>query len=147
MNRLKEEFVKKYNWIMMRVGPAYSYLGMQIILQDSSAMIDMHHFIDKLLATCGENDLEKRTSPAGKDIFTVDPKASMLDEKMRRSFHTNVAKLLYSTKRARPDIMMAIGFLCTHVTKATVHDQKKSCRVLGYLLRTKEWVLTFTPKI
>ena len=69
--------------------------------------------------------LEKTASPAGKDIFTVDPKASMLDEKLRRAFYTNVAKLLYLMKRARPDIMTAIGFLCTGVTKATVQDQKK----------------------
>ena len=41
--------------------------------------------------------------------------------------------------------MMAIGFLCTRVTKVTVQDQKKLCRVLGYLL-TKDWVLTLTPE-
>jgi len=45
MNGLKEEFVKKFNRIMMEVGSAHSYLGMQIILKEGSAMIDMRHFI------------------------------------------------------------------------------------------------------
>ena len=129
MNHLKEEFVKKFNWITLEVGSAYSYLGMQIILKDGSAMIDMRHFIDKFLATCGENNLEKAASPAVKEIFTVDPKASVLDKKTRRAFHTNVAKLLYLTKKARMDITTAIGFLCTRVTKATVQDRKKLHRV------------------
>ena len=42
---------------------------------------------------------------------------------------------------------MAIVFLCTRVTKAMVQDRKKLSRVLlGYLLKTKEWVLTLTPE-
>ena len=93
MSQLKDEFVKKFKWNMMDIGPAHSHLGMQIILQAGSIMIDMRHFIDKLLTTCGESDLEKPASPAGKDIFTIDPKASMIDEKLRHTFHTNVAKL------------------------------------------------------
>ena len=41
MNRMKEKFAKKFNWIMMEVGPAHSYFGMQIILKDGSAMKDI----------------------------------------------------------------------------------------------------------
>ena len=53
----------------------------------------------------------------------------------------NVAKLLYLTKRARPDILTAVGFLCTRVTRATMQDKLKLRRVLGYLKRTKKKTL------
>ena len=55
----------------------------------------------------------------------------------RKLFHTNVAKLSYLRKRARPDVVTPIGFLCTRVTKATAQVCLKLLRVFGYLKRTK----------
>mmetsp|Transcript_1494 Transcript_1494/g.2315 ORF Transcript_1494/g.2315 Transcript_1494/m.2315 type:complete len:129 (+) Transcript_1494:204-590(+) len=74
---------------------------------------DMSNFVQKLLLTCGEENLREFTSPAGKDLFAVTEQAVALTEQERKKFHTNVAKLLYLTKRARPDILTAVSFLCT----------------------------------
>ena len=71
--------------------------------------------------------------PTTKDIFTVDSSAKLLSQPGRKQFHTNVAKLLYLSKHARPDILTAVGFLCTRVTQASVQDRVKLGRVLGYL--------------
>jgi len=57
-----------------------------------------------------------------------------------------VAKLLYLSKRARPEISTSNGFLCTRVTKATVEDKKKLFRLLGFLKCTKGRVLRLHPK-
>lgn len=130
----------------MEVADAHSYLGMQLILKEGSVQVNMQYFIEKLLLSCGEEELQESATPAGKDLFMVDRKSPVLAEKMRRLFHTNVAKLLYLTKRARPDILTATGFLCTRVTKATVQDRKKLRRVLGYLKRTQGWIMTLTPE-
>ena len=65
---------------------------------------------------------------------------------MQRIFHTYIAKLLYLTKQARPDILTATGFLCTHVTKATVQDKKKLRSVLGHLKRSQGWIMTLMPE-
>jgi hypothetical protein len=54
-------------------------------------------------------------------------------------------KLLYLSKRARPDIMTAVSFLCTRVTKATAEDKSKLNRVLGYLQRTQQSTLVLKP--
>jgi hypothetical protein len=59
-----------------------------------------------------------------------------LDERERKRFHTVVAKLLYLGKRTRPDILVAVSFLCTRVTVATDRDDDKLSRVLKYLART-----------
>jgi hypothetical protein len=48
-----------------------------------------------------------------------------------------VAKLLYLSKRARPDVIAIVGFLCTKVKAPTKEDWKKLQRVLGYLKGTK----------
>jgi len=58
-------------------------------------------------------------------------------------FHRIVAKLLYVTKRARVDILLAIAFLCTRVADPDVHDWKKLKRVLQYLRGTLDDVMRF----
>jgi len=114
---------------------------MQISLHDGHAIIDMTHFVDKLLQSCGEANLTEYTCPATKDLFSVNDKATKLNEADRKIFHTTTAKLLYLTKRGRPDVLTPVGFLCTRVTRATVQDRLKLLRVLGYLKRTKKRVL------
>ena len=143
---MRDAFVQQFRWITMEVTDAHSYLGMQLILKEGSLQVNMQYFIEKLLLPCGEEQLQECVTPA---IFTVDEKSLASVEKMRRLFHTNVAKLLSLTKRARADIMTtmtATGFLCTLVTKATVQDVKKLRRVLGYFKWTQGWIMTPTPE-
>eukprot|EP00590_Aulacoseira_subarctica_P002999 CAMPEP_0172416062 /NCGR_PEP_ID=MMETSP1064-20121228/2499_1 /TAXON_ID=202472 /ORGANISM="Aulacoseira subarctica , Strain CCAP 1002/5" /LENGTH=671 /DNA_ID=CAMNT_0013153423 /DNA_START=324 /DNA_END=2338 /DNA_ORIENTATION=+ len=141
INRLHEVFVQEYQWITMEIASTHSYLGMQIEFYKKHAAINMVHFVEKLLATSGEENLREFSCPATKDIFTVEADSEPLSETERKQFHTNVAKLLYLSKRARPDILTAAGYLCTRVTRATAQDKVKLRRVLGYLKRTKKQVL------
>mgnify|MGYP007038414176 CR=1 FL=1 len=57
-----------------------------------------------------------------KTLFAIDETAELLPEAERKVFHTAVARLLYLSKRARPDIMTVVAFLCTRVTRATTED-------------------------
>ena len=60
----------------------------------------------------------------------------LLDESKKEFFHTITAKLLYIMKRARPDIELAVFFLCTRVRDPNIDDWKKLKRVLGWLEST-----------
>jgi hypothetical protein len=53
-----------------------------------------------------------------------------------------VAKLLFLCKRGRPDLQTAIAFLCTRVQAPTIDDQLKLSRVIKYLRKSRELVLT-----
>jgi len=77
IEQLNQEFIKEYQWITMEIGETHSYLGMQIHLKKGYAIIGMAHFIEKLLAECGEVNLREFTCPAAKDIFMVDEKAEV----------------------------------------------------------------------
>jgi hypothetical protein len=140
MERIKQAFIDEFQWITMDVSDSHSYLGMHIMMKDGCVVIDMQNFIDKLLEEHGE-ELREFATPADKNIFVVDEKAKVLVETERKLFHTAVAKLLYLTKRARPDIMTPISFLCTRVTKATEQDRIKLRRVLGFLKKTRNWTV------
>jgi hypothetical protein len=143
LERIKEVFVREFTWITFEVNNQHSYLGMQVSLEQGTATIDMKNFIDKLIGDCV--NLREYTSPAAKNAFWVDPKAELLNEADRKLFHTKVAKLLYLSKRARPDLLTIVSFLCTRVTRATKEDAGKLSRVLGYLKRTKEETLRLKP--
>ena len=62
----------------------------------------------------------------------------LLDEARRKRFYSKMAQLLYLGKRIRMDILTAVAFLTTRVTKATEEDDGKLLRVLKYLFGTPE---------
>jgi hypothetical protein len=50
-------------------------------------------------------------SAAPDNLFVVNEDCNKLSNEAAAAFHTIVAKSLYITKRARPDISLAIAFL------------------------------------
>jgi hypothetical protein len=80
-------------------------------------------------------------TPAAQYLFQVSESAELLGMKEREDFHSTVQRLLYISKRARPDILTAISFLTTRVTRPTIEDQKKLIRVLQYLNGSKDLTL------
>ena len=66
----------------------------------------------------------------------MDDSAAALDQIASEIFHHVVAKLLYVSIRARMDLLLAIGFLCTRVSKSTTQDQRKLKRLLEYIKGT-----------
>ena len=56
-----------------------------------------------------------------------------LSEAMSADFHTIVAKMLYVSKRARPDTCLSIAFLTTRVRAPDTNDCEKLCHLMEYL--------------
>jgi len=136
MKRLIAVFEKEFRWITHSTGSEQSYLGMIVRMESGKATLDMTYYVKKLLEA--HNNLQPKATPGGKNTFVIKNGMEKLIEEKRRLFHTQVARLLYLSKRARPDIMTVTSFLCTRVQYATQEDWKKLERVLGYLLATKE---------
>ena len=114
----------------MSKGHSHSYIGMQVTVRDGAVTLDMKYYLECILKE--HNDLKVAVTPGGKNGFMVDAEAGKLEEKEKKVFHATVAKLLYLSKRARPDIISVVGFLCTRVREPTIEDQAKLRRVLGY---------------
>ena len=136
---IEQAFTKEFCWITMEIGMIHSYLGMQLEFADDKFTIDMTFYLEKIL---GEfPNLKEEALLGKKDLVVTDQNAVALLEKASRSFHTVVAKLLYLSWRARPDIITSVGFLCTRVKAPAEDDNRKLQQVLGYLLKTKKKVL------
>jgi hypothetical protein len=106
-------------------------------MKETGTVIDMTFYVKQLLDGV---DVPVRASPGTKLTFMIAKNAMALTEVNRKVFHTQVAKLLFLSKRARPDILTVVSFLCTRVQTATTEDQAKLNRVLGYLKGTQDRV-------
>jgi len=135
--RLKARFEELFGTIQYEVGAKLSYLGMEVNIEDGGTMIDMTFYVKQVLE--GEK-VEEFDSPGMKDMFIVALESKVLDDDVRKIFHSKSAKLLYLVKGAHPDILTAVTFLCTSVQSATEQDKDKLQRVLGYLTYTESYV-------
>ncbi len=74
-----------------------------------------------------------RTSAAPDDLFIVDKETEKLSEEGATALHNHVAKTLYVSKHARPDVSMAIAFLTTRARALDINDWRKLSCLMEYL--------------
>jgi hypothetical protein len=101
---------------------------------DSEARLSMQGFVSDLVREYGCE--HAAATPANNNLFNIAADAELLGEVRRKKFHSFVAKALYLGKRIRPDILVAVSFLCTRVTKATEEDEQKLNRLIQYVNAT-----------
>jgi histone deacetylase 1/2 len=117
-------------------GVPLSFLGMTVDMSVVfEARLSMQGFVNDLLREYGCNG--QAATPANNNLFNISDSATSLGEVRRKRFHSFVAKALYLGKRIRPDILVAVSFLCTRVTKATEEDELKLDRLIQYLSLTR----------
>jgi hypothetical protein len=102
-------------------GKTHKYLGMLLDFSyKGQCQVTMHDYIDGILQACdlaikdhndGYQIIEKRrakTSAAPDNLFVVNEDCKKLFNEAAAAFHTIMAKALYVTKRARPDISLGV---------------------------------------
>ena len=84
------------------------------------------------------NDIKNSRSyyPGNDQLMKVDYDSLSLSPKDAKLFHQHVARLLFASKRARPNIQICVAFLCTRVKTPNKHDYKQLGRVISYLKET-----------
>ena len=89
-----------------------------------------------------------KNSSASSDLLEVNDDDELLevdDSELSRDkkwFHSTVARLMYLTKRVRPDLSFCTNFLSSRVQYSTVRDMRKLVKVLEYLNETRDLGLT-----
>ena len=110
------------------------FLGMNIrYTEQDTAVITMKEYLRELLVESNLNIVREAATPATRELFEVSEKATPLTGRRAIIFHSVVSKLLYVAIRARMDLLLAVGFLCTRVSKSTVEDESKLRRLLEYI--------------
>jgi hypothetical protein len=120
-------------------GKEHVFLGMNIRYTDEhTAMISMKDYLKEAIAESEMEITRTASTPANKGLFEVNESAQRLGAHDGEVFHSVAAKLLYVSIRARVDLLLAIAFLCTRVSKSTTQDRTKLKRVLEYIKGTMD---------
>jgi hypothetical protein len=118
------------------MGKIHDYLGMTMDFSvPGEVKITMIPYIEEILELFAQHDSSKSAAntPAAEHLFKVNEEATSLDQEQATIFHNFVAKCLFLTKRARPDISTAVAFLTTRVKGPDQDDWKKLVRMIRYL--------------
>lgn len=137
LDLIMSELEQLFSGLSIHRGRKLNYIGMvfDYSKEDNSVAVTMDGYIIDLLDFCSNIEGTAET-PANKDLFTVRDDADKLGSEEREMFHTLTAKLLYLSKRVRPDILTAIAFLARRVQSPDIDDQKKLLRVVRYIRGT-----------
>ena len=139
---LEEKYGKEAPLTVHR-GTVHEYLGMTIDFSEKGKVkFIMNDYVENLLDEVPEEMSGHAATPAAHQLFTVNDKAEKISDEKSKQYHHLTAKLLYLSKRARPDLQTAVAFLCKRVKQPDVDDWKKLGRCLRYLRGSKELVLT-----
>ena len=142
VDNIMDEIEELFGEVTKNRGRVLNYVGLTFDFRIlKTVKITMQGFIADLMAF-----VEKRSDfcgtavdPASGDLFdigVIDDKNKLLENKEKEFFHSLTAKLLYLSKRVRPDILVAVAFLCKRVQVPTEEDMKKLIRVLQYIRGT-----------
>jgi Reverse transcriptase (RNA-dependent DNA polymerase) len=131
-------------------GHKHEYLGMTLDYSKKGVcQITMPKFLTEALAEYKRAmPISVGTKPTAgpKDLFIVDQECPKLGDRRKRLFHSLVAKLLFATKRARPDTATVISFLMTRTQDPDTDDWGKLEHLMKYIKGTKDLPLTLGMK-
>jgi hypothetical protein len=142
--KMKKILTDEFGEITTEDQGTLNYLGMSVCFGPDGINLSMKGYVDSIgtlpnipITESKYLNEKKDMNPTAKDLFSIDVNSQALDDDNRKVFHTTVAKLLYLSKRVRPDLLLGVSFLCTRVSKPTMQDASKLSKVFSYLMKTK----------
>ena len=105
--------------------------------------VDMTDYVKEMLDEFSDELTGKVASSANEQLFDS-TRGSKLSDLKAEAFHQMVAKALFLTMRARPDIRLAVAYLYTRVKEPTTYDWFKLVCMMNFLKKTRYDSLTIS---
>jgi hypothetical protein len=142
LDELENQLRKTYGTITVKCGKVIDYVGMTFdFTEPTTVKVTMAHSVQDILTGCGVDGTA--ATPASENLFNIRD-TTKATEQEKKWFHTYVAKMLYVSKRVKPECMVAVAFLTTRVEKCDVDDLNKLKRLLKYLRETADRGIALT---
>jgi hypothetical protein len=137
LNDLDIKFGTKKKSLTASTGLIHDYLGITINFSERHKVkFTIFDYLEDILSEMLSDMEEVARTPAQDDLFTIDEQYPLLNEKDTDFYHRTTARLLFAAKRARPDLQVAVAYMCTRVKAPTVSDYHKLGRTIKYLRGT-----------
>jgi hypothetical protein len=145
ITNFKNYLLKKFYDVKFNEKSNHNYLGLNINLYTNYYELDMISNIEKIIKDYG--NIKSSLIPATNDFFKDSTNNILTNKNDINKFHSYVAKLLYISRFARPDILGYVSYLTSRVQTPTYDDKFKLEKLLGYLLFTINMKLKISNNI
>jgi hypothetical protein len=137
LDDLNNKFGTSKKPLAATTGEVHDYLGMTIDYSEKGKVkFIMYDYLEDIMAEMPDDMRSTSPTPASDNLFDVDENSTPLNEKESDFIHRTTARLLFAAKRARPDLQVAVAYLCTRVKSHNQSDYRKLTRVIKYLRLT-----------
>jgi hypothetical protein len=138
--QLKDFLMTKFPEVSFHTGKQIEYVGMTFDFETKpgAAVVTMKQITDDVIDTSGVKPNVRHASPAADSLFDIDLTSPILDTFDEAFYRTYVAKLLYLSKRVRPDILLTVAFLATRAHDCRKDDLMKLHRLISYVANTPD---------
>ena len=137
--QLNDKYGQRTPMISTR-GKIHEYLGMAIDFTNTGKVkIAMYDYVDEMISKLPTKMIGESATPASNHLFEIrddNDADQLLTPELSEKFHHLVAKTLFLSKRARPNLQTAVAFLTTRVKSSNNDDQKKLSKLMKYLQET-----------
>ena len=143
-----KSFLSKH-FEMKDLGDASFVLGIEIHQDRSRGILGLsqRNYIDKVLKRFGMQNSKPGDTPVAKgDKFSLSqcPKTNLEIQEMEKiPYSSAIGSLMYAQVCTRPDIAFIVGMLGRYLSNPGMDHWKAAKRVMRYLQRTKEYMLTY----
>ena len=112
--------------IKFKKGKLHPYLGMSLDYSVPGKLkVFMRDYIKSMIKEFPINITGTAKIPWTESLLEENQKMKHLEEIQRELFHTYVMKLMFLSKRGRPDILTGVAYLTTRVREPNLLDWKK----------------------
>ena len=113
---------------------------MEFNFENGEVKLSMQGYINEIMKHIDISKISNKnvTCPHTSELFKINYDSKQLSEKQKKLFHTITAKLLYLSKRVRPDISVDVAFFTRRVNDPNEDDLRKLVKCMLYLNYTKE---------
>ena len=121
-------------------GKVHEYLGMTIDFSDTSKVKTMYDYVDEMISKLPTEMIGKSVMPTSNHLFEIcydDDNDQFLTLELSEECHYLVAKILFLSKRAQPNLQTTVVFLTARVKSLDNDDQKKLSKLIKYLQETR----------
>jgi len=132
LNQICDMIEKEFGDCKRNTNKKITFIGMDFEMKNGGVSVKIN--LDKIIGTTvGTAD-----TPCPNHVLAISEDAEVLTQDNAEKVHSMMAKLLYISKRTRPEISFVINLLCTRVQSLSVEDVVKLERVLKYSKGTAE---------
>ena len=149
-DRIAAHLTSVFGPLKFQTGDKLSWLGIDIVrdIEGGSMTLSQTDFIERSVEKFKKilkvNKFEESNLPASDDLFRT-ANQDFKQKDLNLPMLSIVMSIAYLSQRTRPDLQCVVSYFTTRSYHHDPKDMEKLKKLIGYIIKTRNKVLTFSP--